>query len=359
MSASPTVIVTTRLPPAACGIGTYSWLAHKYRPNESGPAEFLVMEGAAESRVALGWDAITDFHGDPVRLAQALDRAGAGNILLHYAGRAYHRFGCPTWLPGILRRWKAKLPTGHLTVFFHEVPGELPRLSRHFLLGKINSRIIRQLATTADVVVTNTENHAALLRKLSGRADVHCLPVGSNIELGAASVREARAQTEFVIFGLPFGRWQTLQAFAAEIRTWRESGLLTKLHLIGPEDGKVAAQVNLLIESFSDVVVRHGMLPEAEVSRLLAHAQFALTNVSPATWSKSTAFMACAAHSCAAVIRETADEIPLRYAIGAKEVGHISAADLARRTESLQKWYEENAEWSVTARRLATFARRQ
>ena len=87
----------------------------------------------------------------------------------HYAGRAYQRFGCPIWMPGVLRKWKAKFPGGRLTVFFHEVPGELPRLSRHFLLGKIGERIVRQLAAVADVLVTNTDNHAAILRRLSGR----------------------------------------------------------------------------------------------------------------------------------------------------------------------------------------------
>jgi hypothetical protein len=358
MSASPAVVITTRLPPQICGIGAYSWLAHKYRPNESAPADFLVMEGAAESRALLEWDAITDFNGDPWKLAQALDRAGATNVLLHYAGRAYQRFGCPTWLPGVLRKWKTKVPNGRLTVFFHEVPGELPRLSRHFLLGKINSRIIRQLAAVADLLVTNTENHAAILRKLSGRDEVHCLPVGSNIE-PVASSSQPRAETEFIIFGLPFGRWRTLQAFEPEIRKWHESDLLTKLHLIGPEDEKLAAQANPLIESLSDVVVRHGMLPEGEVSRLLAHARFALTNVSPATWSKSGAFMACAAHGCAVVIKETANEVPLCYAIAAKEVGDISAANVASRTASLQKWYEENANWTVTARRLAALAQAQ
>jgi hypothetical protein len=358
MSPSPAVIITTRLPPLICGIGAYSWLAHKYRPNESSQTDFLVMEGAAESRTLLGWESVADFNGDPEGLLQALDRAGAANVLLHYAGRAYQRFGCPIWMPVVLRKWKTKFPNGRLTILFHEVPGELPRLSRHFLLGKINSRIIRQLAVLADVLVTNTENHAAILRKLSGRADVHCLPVGSNIPV-AASLREARAETEFVIFGLPFGRWQTLQAFEPEVRKWRESGLLTKLHLIGPEDEKLAAEASPLLESLSDIVVRHGMLAETEVSRLLARAQFALTNVTTATWSKSGAFMACAAHGCAVVIRETANEIPLRYAIGAKEVGHISTSDIASRTASLQNWYEENASWPVIARRLAAFAQTQ
>ena len=175
MSAPPAVIITTRLPPQICGIGAYSWLAHKHRPDDSSPAHFLVMDGAAESRALLGWDAITDFNGDPGKLGQALDRAGPANVLLHYAGRAYQRFGCPTWMPGVLGKWKAKFPEGRLTVFFHEMPGKLPRLSRHFFLGKINIRIIRQLAALADVLVTNTEHHAAMLRKLSGRDDVHCI----------------------------------------------------------------------------------------------------------------------------------------------------------------------------------------
>ncbi len=49
--------------------------------------------------------------------------------------------------------------------------------------------------------------------------------------------------------------------------------------------------------------MRHGFLPDAEVSRLFARARFALTNVTPETWSKSGVFMACAATGCAAVIK--------------------------------------------------------
>jgi hypothetical protein len=355
MSVLPAVVITTRLPPQICGVGAHSWLAHKYRPDDSRPVQFLVMEGASESRALLGWDAITDFHGDPKKLEDALDRASATDVLLHYAGRGYQRFGCPIWLPGVLRRWKAKFPNGCLTVFFHEVPGDLPRLSRHFLLGKISNRIVRQLAAVADVLATNTENHAAILQRLSGRDRVHCLPVGSNIEPIVNST-PSRAETEFVIFGLPFGRWQTLQAFGPQIRRWHESGLLTKLHLIGPEDERTAAQANPLLESLSRIVVRHGMLAEADVSQLLAHSRFALTNVTAATWSKSGAFMACAAHGCAVVIKEKESEAPLCYTITQNEIGSISAAEIDARLAALKKWYEENATWSVTARRLAVLS---
>ncbi|MEY2490053.1 MAG: hypothetical protein QOC70_1995 [Verrucomicrobiota bacterium] len=355
MSAPPAVVITTRLPPRICGIGAYSWLAHKHRPGDSSPAEFLVMEGAAESRALLGWDAITDFNGDPGKLGHALDRAGPARVLVHYAGRAYQRFGCPTWMPGVLSKWKAKFPAGRLTVFFHEAPGKLPRLSRHFLLGKIGARIIRQLAAVADVLVTNTENHVAILRKLSGRDDIHFIPIGSNIE-PVASSSQPRVETEFIIFGLPFGRWQTLEWFDAEIRNWQASGRLTSLHLIGPEDEKFTVLANELIDGWPKpaVVVRHGLLPDAEVARLFARARFALTNVRPETWSKSGVFMACAATGCAVVIQlGDTQTVPLSYAVAANEVEKISDAELASRTVSLKAWYYQNADWDVTAKRLA------
>jgi hypothetical protein len=358
MSARPLVIITTRLPPQTCGIGTYSWLAQKHRPNDASPADFLVLEGAAESRALLGWNAITDFNGDPGKLGQALDRAGLANILLHYAGRAYQRFGCPTWIPAVLSKWRAKFPHGRLTVFFHEMPGKLPRLSRHFLLGKMNARIIRQLAAVADVLVTNTENHVVILRKLSGRDDIHCICVGSNIE-PVANASQPRMNTEFIIFGLPFGRLQTLQWFDPEIRSWQASRRLTALHLIGPEDKKFTAQANKLMDGWPRpaVAVRHGLLPNAEVARLFARAQFALTNITPETWSKSSAFMACAATGCAAVIKAgEAQLVPLSYAIAAREVEKISDVELASRTVSLKAWYYQNADWDVTAKRLAALS---
>lgn len=355
MSALPAIVITTRLPPRICGVGAHSWLAHKYRPDDSRPVQFFVMEGASESRTLLGWSAITDFHGDSRKLEQGLGRAGATDVLLHYAGRGYQRFGCPIWLPGVLRNWKARFPNGRLTVFFHEVPGERPRLSRHFLFGKIGARIVQRLAAMADVLVTNTDNHAAILRRLSGRDKVYCLPVGSNIE-PVFSSSQPRAETEFVVFGLPFGRWQTLEAFGPQIRKWHESGLLTKLHLIGPEDERALAQANPVMENLSAVVVRHGILAETDVSRLLGQARFGLTNVTMATWSKSGAFMACAAHSCAVVMKEKESGVPLCYTIAENEIGHISVAEITTRSAALKRWYEENATWTVTARRLAALS---
>jgi hypothetical protein len=234
----------------------------------------------------------------------------------------------------------------------------VPPLSPHFLLGKIAARIIRQLAAVADVLVTNTENHAAILRKLSGRDQIHRLPVGSNIE-PVASAAQARVPTEFIVFGLPFGRWQTLQLFDQEIRGWQRSERLTTLHLVGPDDEKFSRPANELISGWPNpgAAVRHGFLPDAEVARLFARSQFALTNVTSENWSKSGVFMACAATGCAAVIKSgDAQSAPLSHAIAAREVEKITEAERASRTGSLKVWYYENADWRVTAKKLAALA---
>ncbi len=102
------------------------------------------------------------------------------------------------------------------------------------------------------------------------------------------------------------------------------------------------------------VVEHHGALPSAEVGTLLRQAGFALTNATRATWSKSGSFMACAANECPVIVQEAApDLIPLSYAVAAEEIGFISDAEIARRSTALARWYRENADWHITAQRIA------
>ena len=148
MSAKPLVIITTRLPPAeTCGIGAYSQVLQAHWPNEQS-VEFLALAGAGPG--------VTAFDGEPSRLQRELARIGAADVLLHYAGRAYQRYGLPFWMPRVLTEWKRKFPAGRLAIFFHETPGRFPITSRHFWLAQGSSRIIRQLAANADILLTNT-----------------------------------------------------------------------------------------------------------------------------------------------------------------------------------------------------------
>jgi len=349
----PLVIITRELPPQICGIGTYSWLLQQRWPRELMPAQFLVTDGAQESIKALDYSKVAEFNSKSAALWRELDRIGPADILLHYAGRAYHRFGCPGWLPSVLAKWKRKFPGGRLTILFHELPGKFPITSRYYWIDLCNRRVVRRLARMADVIVTNTEDHAAKIVKISGRTDVHWFPVSSNIPL-IESVTVPRAGAEFAIFGLPFGRWQTLQMFESQIRSWSASGRLTKLHLIGPSDEKFDAHSDQLIQTWPDpgVVTRHGMLSPADVSRLLARVQFGFSNATSENWSKSAVFMALAAHGCSVVSRVKSDTVPLCFTVAPDEVATISEVDLNERARSLQVWYQENADWNVIAKKI-------
>lgn len=352
MNTRPLVVITTRLAPQVCGIGTYSWLLHQQWPGDTSSAQFLVIDGARESSAALDFSNVSQFNANGTELSHLLDRVGNADLFLHYAGRAYHRYGCPIWLPTALANWKKKFPSGRLLNFFHELPGSFPVTARHYWIDMCNRRVIRKLAKIGDVLVTNTSDHAGKLRQISGRAGVHWLPVPSNIPVTAPYV--PRVRSEFVIFGLPFGRWQTLQLFDTAIQSWQDGGHLTKLHLVGPRDGKFDAQSDRLIGRWRDsnIVMRHGMLPAADVSKLLAHVQFGLSNATAENWSKSAVFMAFASHGCTVVSEAKSDAIPLRFTIAAAQVAGISDVDLAERTTALQRWYEQHADWNVVARKI-------
>ncbi|HSH39215.1 MAG TPA: glycosyltransferase [Chthoniobacterales bacterium] len=355
MSANPLVVISTRLAPGQCGIGAHSLLLRKHWPGRDTPFEFVVVEGANGARVLREGDRVAEFSGDAASLARELDRIGAADLLLHYAGRAYHRFGCPMWLPGVLKRWKQKFDGARLVVLLHEVPGRMPITSRHFWLGQLNRAVIRRLSSIADVLVTNTEAHLKELQDITRRADIHVLPIGSNIELAAVE-RQERARTEFVVFGLPFGRLQVLRAFDPHVRRWHSSGRLSHLHLIGPAGDRFSQEAEEVASAWpaSLSVVRHGMLPGEEVSRLLQRARFALTNVTEETWSKSGSFMACATHRCGAVIAGArANSMPLACAFSADEVESVDDDEVERRTAALATWAVQNVDWSVVAARMA------
>lgn len=355
MNQRPFAIITTRLPPDACGIGTYSSSLRQHWPGHDRDVEFLVIEGAASADRNVQGDSVTDFNNDARQLASALQQLGAADVLLHYAGRAYHGLGCPVWMPRVLREWKRRFPASRFMVFFHELPGEMRMTSLHYWLGRLNARIVRQLAEVAEVVATNTEHHSAALRQISGRNDVQLVPVASNIQPVNDGDAE-HAATEFVLFGLSFGRLQTLQSFDQHLRRWIENGRLTQLHIIGPTNDRFAEEADELISRWPNpgVALRHGILPSADVSRLLRRAEFALTNVTVETWGKSSAFMACAANGCSVITRSrSSDVVPLVYAIAADELETISSDEVHRRTAALAKWHRENADWPVIARRLA------
>jgi glycosyltransferase involved in cell wall biosynthesis len=353
MQSRPLVIITTRLPPQICGIGTFSWSLDKNWPGDTSQHSFLVMDNSQMSGVVPS-DNVVGFDGDWRRLEQALDSAAGADVLLHYAGRGYQRFGCPVGLPAALRKWKTNSPRSRLVVFFHELPASLPVTNRHYWLNLYSRRIAARIAKLADVLVTNSQDHVRALKKMVKAKGIHLLPVSSNIP-PADHFRNERARTEFVIFGLPYGRWQTLEIFASQIQAWQQNGLLTKLHIVGVGDSRFDRRSEAVIASLilTGQVVLHGELSAERVSRLLGTVQFALSTADAATWSKSSSLMAFLAHRCAVIAKGARNFEPLKWSVAPEEVGTISSAEIEGRTNAARQWYVSNADWGVLAREIA------
>ena len=354
MNSRPLAIVTTRLPPLLCGVGSYSLRLDQAWPHTPQNHTFLVCEGGSDSSAELKSGKFIEHRAEARQLSSELEKIGDCDVLLHYAARAYHRYCFPTWLCRALERWKSQAILGRLVIMFHEMPSSMPLTSRHFLPNFLNARIIRRLANVADALVTNTADQAATLAGLSGRGDILVLPVAANIE-PESGVEVQRQHSEFIVFGLPFGREQALRRFADLIPEWVRTGVLTRLHIVGPREDRYSAAEERILDATGvrQLAEIHGSLPARAVSDLLSRSNFALTNVGESTWSKSGVFMACAAHRCAVVASVERTEIPLTFVVQPGEVVSVSQHELNERTSGLRDWYNANAAWPILAARFA------
>lgn len=348
-------MVAPRLPPEICGVGSYAWELSRAWPKPTATS-WLVLSGVEASRAAWPNENIHGFSPDTGEFERLLSLQPDRNVLLHYAGRAYHRFGFPFWMTGGFARWKAKDPGRRLHVIFHELPAHLSLLSRQGFLQGLGFRISRRLANQADTLITNSEHHAELLRSWVGDTEVYWFPVPSNIRPATANPFSGeRRRGEFVIFGLPFSRLQTIQLFRDSISAWGKTGRLRVLHLVGPRDEKFSAQADDILAQClpPNAIVQHGALPAAEISLRLLGAEFCLSPVTKLTWSKSSSFMAFAAHGCPIVSMEQTSSPPLHETIPPADVATITETDARQKAGALREWYSRNADWDVTAKRIA------
>lgn len=356
MEPVPLVIVAPRLPPQACGIGTYAWQLNRYWPTDPAGNRFLVFADAEASREHLQSGQMQSFPPSRGGFAEVLERQQVTDVLLHYAGRAYHRFGFPRWMPAAFANWKKRDSKRRLHVIFHELPADLPLLSKQGILQRLSFPVARQLAELATTLITNSEHHASVLSRWVPRSAVEWFPVPSNIEPPPGATKPKR-RGEFVIFGLPYTRLQAALTFAGWIAAWKKSGRLSRVHLIGPRDAKFTPQADAILTG--EHVVEHGEVGAAQVSKLLLETEFCLSISNELTWSKSGAFMAYAAHGCAVVTAHSGSSEPLLYTVSAPDLEAMSPEIAERMGGELRRWYFQNADWPLAAARIAELVRRR
>jgi glycosyltransferase involved in cell wall biosynthesis len=196
------ILISNRVPPAVDGVGDYTLrLARAFA--SAGHAVHIICkvqevasapEGITVHPIVQIWD--RSAARPLIRLIMAIQPDWVG---LQYVPNAFQKCGLPLALPGLLRQISQ---TGvPVWVTFHEVHVRLHGWSGR-LVGGLQRRVARALCHLAKVCVTSIGFYQQLLAPY--HANIHLIPIGSNIEPGAVAAPQREALRQRLFPGLPY-----------------------------------------------------------------------------------------------------------------------------------------------------------
>jgi glycosyltransferase involved in cell wall biosynthesis len=327
------VIVTPELPPAVGGVADYTQRLIEAWPDKEN-LQVLVPRNAMEELLP-----------------------GVGRVLVQYSAYGFDHHGYPGKLIRALIDWKTKTG-GRLVVMFHEIWTFWPVTNKNFFVQLLHRRAIKSLLKAADKIFTSTESQAEHLRALSSRSPIRVLPVGSSIRRNE-DVDPARMPGCAVIFGLQRARLRGLGKMRSSLSSLAAAGYITKIISVGAggdsnlddEEGSVLSALQLK-KGFEQL----GARPEREISELLLAASFGIFAHDELSLTKSSSFMAYAAHELN-VIADFADKsktAPICWLVTPQELRQgMLNSELKSRAESLRAWQKENSSWELIVRTFA------
>jgi len=350
------VSIVPRLPPAICGVSNFGWLLAQDWPNQDTTFYHLVVDGAAESIKSLHYPFNYDVSLSSSVLTTTLASINPHRVLLHYANRGFHRFGCPFWLSRGISNWRKLSSNPKLTVYFHEVSPRLPLTNHHGIIARCDRHVIRKLSASASYLLTNSQHHSSQLGLITGKNSIDWFPVPSNIPPPAhPACFSERRQKEFLVFGLPNTQQQTISIFRHWLLPWIFNNKLETLHIVGPTSPaviqKVTQQLGDLLPFFQ--IVWHGELSPSRISVLLAEVGFCLTNINSESFSKSSTFMAYAAHACPTISCVNHTMSPLASLIHPSQILSCDYSSFQLPSTSLYNWYVEAVVKAPLSQRLS------
>jgi len=347
------VSIAPRLPPSICGVGDASWLLSQHWPSVKDQFSYIVVDGACQSRSVLKLSRIYQVHNSAIRLFNCLKRIRHQGIILHYAGRGFHRYGVPLWLLWAILAWRKTNPSAKLILFVHEVSSLLPLRSHHGIISRLDRYIIRSLSLSADVVLTNTIQHRHQIQSLTGLSSVYLLPVFPNLfELSNPPDWTLRKQDVFLIFGQPSTQLQILHQYRTYLQLWLSCGLLESLHIVGPQTNEVTLLAKTIFLDRCNglnCLQLHGVLEPADISKLLIKAGYCLSCASVDTYSKSGSFMAFASRACPVVCFAPSEQPPIVNTITPAQVKQDLYFEACLKGLALYHWQRKHASQSSVA----------
>ena len=224
------------------------------------------------------------------------------SLLLHFSGYGYHPRGLCGWLLPQLQAARESLgPQLRVVVLFHELFASGPPWRSAFWLAGRQAGIARRLAQAADAVLTNTDHHAAWLRRrLPADTLLHVQPVFSNIGEPACVPAPQERRPELIVFGSASTRSRALARLPRHANDLRALGIERVIE-VGPPGATPVMPAGMAHH-------HAGRLPQVELGALLQTVRYGLIDYPSVHLGKSGVFAAYAAQGC--VVLNTASPGP-------------------------------------------------
>lgn len=341
------VIISPELPPTVGGLADYTALFVRHWPRLEN-LQFIV-PGTGKDLPPLDGYPVLGVQPSSVALLACLPEEG-GKILLQYSAYGFHPYGYPRWLIAALLEWKKKA-AGRLGVMFHEIWTFWPWWNKNFFVQNFHRQAVARLARTADAILTTTDSQARYLAAVSGRSDIVVLPVGANILPNREPIPAARVRGTAVLFGMQAARCKALRLMHPGLAELARAGRLSAIRTFGAgrsEDGEKEERRLLLDLGLTNGFDQLGTIPASEASGVLATAEFGIAAQDRFSYSKSTTFMAYAAHGLKilSTYADPAAPAPMSLLFSPEEVARgLPGGELERRATQLHEWYHRTASW--------------
>lgn len=351
------VLISPDLPPARGGLADYTaalW-SRLGRP----ACRFVVARGATESARHLGVEVAPWPSGSEREATAWLEGLGATTIAVQYVGYGFARDGAPEAFTRALAAWRGRHGGRLLVAFCHEIWASGPPWTRAFWTHRAQRRATTTLARAADTTFVTSLAASQLLTAATQGAVVPTLqPIPSNIDVVVPRGRR-EGGLHVALFGLPNTRRAALLTFRRTLAELGRRGVLARVSLVGgappPRAGDAEVQLVRLCAGRTEVERLYDA-DAAEVSRVLACTDLALSPTPAHLVTKSGAGMAALAHGVALAVAPSRSPCPLH--VGAQLIvpDEDGGTPLERHAldavgEAGQRWYLEHAAWPVQLRR--------
>jgi len=335
-SANPLLIeVVPRMTPARCGVSDGSLLIAGVLDSAFGiRTAFTVLNSSERCRIP--YPIVHCAPGGLLDACKTLSDGGTAALLVHLSGYGYAADGAPADLAQALEEVSAG-GQFRIAVFFHELFQPALPWKPGFWHSRRQKQVVRRIARTCDLLVTNTRPSLDWLERVPNKrsvAPIQFLSVFSQACEPDEPVAFARREPVAAVFGLEGTRQRAYKEMAAVGTTFHDLGV-REIWDIGPE-------IDTPSEFRGIPIKRWGVLPAEQVGQRLSQARFGfLPLISGST--KSGVFAAYCAHGTIPVL---ARRLPWEID-GLQEGVHFFSPQTAKaaRTSGLERCSQAAWRW--------------